>query len=115
MIPTLLDEAIAAIAAFENGTITQAGWERARATLAKLREAKVETSMAPALYEALDRVHEFHVGQPVQKRSGYQFPSVVVSAFWTLAGKPRYVVEAEDRNFAGMLHIFSGEQLEPRG
>ena len=54
------------------------------------------------------------VGQKVKKRSGYEYPGVIVSVFTTRAGAVRYVVEADDPSFAGMLHIFNGEQLVQR-
>ena len=50
----------------------------------------------------------------VEKVDGYHYPGVVVCAFDTLAGKRRYVVEADSEDFAGMLHIFSGAQLKNR-
>jgi len=45
----------------------------------------------------------------VGKVSGYEFPGTVVSVFFTLDGKRRYVVEHAISR--GMLHIFSGSQL----
>ena len=59
-------------------------------------------------------VHTFGVGDLVRKRAGYEYPGVVVSVFTTRAGAVRYVVEADHPAFAGMLHIFSEEQLERR-
>lgn len=50
----------------------------------------------------------------VAKVSGYPFPGVVAAAFLTLAGEVRYVVEADHPDFRGMLHIFSGAQIELR-
>lgn len=52
----------------------------------------------------------FSPGDPVRKIKGYEYPGSVVSAFHTLAGKARYVVESAVA--PGMLHIFNGEQLE---
>ena len=57
----------------------------------------------------------FKVGDLVRKRAGYEYPGIIVSVFMTRAGAVRYVVEADHPGFAGMLHIFNGEQLEPRG
>lgn len=54
---------------------------------------------------------KYHAGDKVCKPNGYPFDGVVVSSFYTLAGKPRYVVD----NGYGMLHIFNAEQLAPRG
>jgi hypothetical protein len=56
----------------------------------------------------------FEVGDLVRKRAGYEYPGIIVSAFTTRAGAVRYVVEADHPGFAGMLHIFNGDQLEPR-
>lgn len=54
----------------------------------------------------------FDVGTRVRKVGGsYQATGTVVSAFKTRAGKQRYVFEFDE--FAGMLHIFNHEQLEP--
>jgi hypothetical protein len=60
-----------------------------------------------------DDIH-FHIHQKVQKCNGYLFPGIVVSIFRTLDGQIRYVVEADDPQFRGMLHIFSDNQLEAR-
>ena len=54
----------------------------------------------------------FPVGTSVRKSKGYGFPGVVVSAFRTLAGKERYVVECTEPAVAGMLHVFNAGQLE---
>ena len=56
----------------------------------------------------------FKVGDLVRKRAGYEYPGIIVSVFTTRAGAVRHVVEADHPGFAGMLHIFNGEQLEPR-
>ena len=54
----------------------------------------------------------FEVGDRVRKVGGsYQANGTVVAAFKTRAGKQRYVFEFDE--FAGMLHIFNHEQLEP--
>jgi hypothetical protein len=54
----------------------------------------------------------FEVGDLVRKRSGYEYPGVIVAVFTTRAGQVRYVVEADHPSFSGMLHIFDGKQLE---
>ena len=54
------------------------------------------------------------VGDLVRKRAGYEYPGIIVSVFTTRAGAVRYVVEADHPGFAGTLHIFNGDQLEPR-
>ena len=54
------------------------------------------------------------VGDLVKKRTGYAYPGVIVSVFTTQAAAVRYVVEADHPDFAGMLHIFNGDQLELR-
>jgi hypothetical protein len=46
--------------------------------------------------------------------NGYEYPGIIVSVFTTRGGVVRYVVEADHPAFAGMLHIFNGDQLEPR-
>ena len=56
----------------------------------------------------------FKIGDRVRKRAGYEYPGIIVSVFTTRAGAVRYVVEADHPEFAGMLHIFNGDQLEPR-
>jgi len=54
----------------------------------------------------------FSVGDRARKVGGsYQANGTVVAAFKTLLGKQRYVFEFD--GFAGMLHIFNHEQLEP--
>ena len=54
------------------------------------------------------------VGDLVRKRAGYEYPGIIVSVFTTRAGAVRYVVEADHLGFAGLLHIFNRDQLEPR-
>lgn len=49
----------------------------------------------------------------VRKTTGYPFPGEVRAIFTTRAGLTRYVVEATGSDYAGMLHIFSPEQIEP--
>jgi len=56
----------------------------------------------------------FNVGDRVKKLSGYEYPGFIVSVFTNRAGAVRYVVEADHPAFSGMLHIFNGDQLEPR-
>lgn len=60
-----------------------------------------------------DELAEFlyAVGDSVKKRSGYEFPGIVVAAFHNCAGDVRYVVEATHSQFDGMLHIFNQDQL----
>lgn len=55
----------------------------------------------------------FREGQQVVKTQGYPFPGEIRAAFRTRAGKWRYVVEATGGGYAGMLHIFDGDRLEP--
>lgn len=54
---------------------------------------------------------EFDVGDRVRKVKGYHFPGVVVAVFKTQAQQTRYVVECTVPEVAGILHIYSGEQL----
>lgn len=54
---------------------------------------------------------EFSPGDLVEKASGYRYPGTIVGVVRTRAGAIRYVVEATHPDFAGMLHVFSGEQL----
>lgn len=69
--------------------------------------------------QAADRIEEllgekeaeaksFEVGDKVFKLKGYEFRGTVVMKGETLAGKVRYVVD----DGQGMLHIYSGSQLE---
>lgn len=53
----------------------------------------------------------FEVGDKVQKKAGYKWPGVVISKFWTLDDKLRYVVECTVPEVQGALHIYSPEQL----
>jgi len=50
---------------------------------------------------------DIEVGSKVFKMKGYKFPGVVVSKFKTLNGRTRYVVECTVPECAGMLHIYS--------
>jgi hypothetical protein len=59
-------------------------------------------------------VNTFHVGDRVQKVSGYRYPGIIVSIFITTNKELRYVVEADSTEFQGMLHIFNKDQLELR-
>lgn len=54
---------------------------------------------------------QFKVGDLVRKHSDYLFPGTVVSVFSTRSGATRYVVEADHPEFAGLLHIFTEDQL----
>ena len=56
-------------------------------------------------------VKRLPVGTPVRKAKGYGFPGVIVAVFATTAGNIRFVVEATGEEYAGMLHIFNGDQL----
>lgn len=51
------------------------------------------------------------VGDRVEKVSGYKFPGVIVSAFLTLAGELRFVVECTIPGCEGMLHIYAENNL----
>ena len=58
--------------------------------------------------------NKFKIGDAVIKKTGYQFPGIVVSAFETFShGHIRYVIESTSSDTAGMLHIFNESQLEP--
>lgn len=52
------------------------------------------------------------VGDYVRKLTGYEYPGVVVSVFQNTSGKTRLVVECLCRQVAGMLHIYSPENVE---
>lgn len=52
------------------------------------------------------------VGCKVKKKSGFSFSGTVVSYFFTLDGKPRFVVESTVTGAEGLLFIFNPEQLE---
>lgn len=56
----------------------------------------------------------YAVGTKVCKTSGYPFPGEVVAVFATRTGKTRYVVECTAPQVEGCLHIFNGDQIEPR-
>lgn len=53
---------------------------------------------------------KFAAGSYVWKPKGYPFEGTVVSAFQTMRGNYRYVVES--KLSPGLLHIFNGSQLE---
>lgn len=55
---------------------------------------------------------DIRAGHKVRKVKGYKFPGVVVSAFTTLAGEWRYVVECTAPEVSGMLHIYNRDQIE---
>lgn len=57
---------------------------------------------------------KFKIGDKVKKVKGYKWPGVVVSAFMTLEGKVRYVVECTVPEVEGALHIYSETQIERR-
>jgi hypothetical protein len=61
-----------------------------------------------------EKIAHHFLHQKVQKIKGYKYPGVIVSVFYTLDGKIRYVVEADHPSFRGMLHIFSDADLEER-
>lgn len=52
------------------------------------------------------------LGSTVQKVKGYKWPGIIVSAFYTKAGKLRYVVECTVPEVEGALHIYAPEQIE---
>ena len=54
----------------------------------------------------------FFEGDLVQKKKGYKFPGMIVSAYKTLGGDRRYVVECTAEGAAGCQHIFNGNQLD---
>lgn len=56
----------------------------------------------------------FKVGDKVEKVSGYKWPGVVVSVFYTLAGDRRVVVECTVEEIKGALHIYNEQQLTLR-
>jgi hypothetical protein len=58
-------------------------------------------------------MNDFAIYSYVKKRTGYKFPGMVMAKFYTRAGVLRYVVEAIDENYTGMLHIFNDSQLVP--
>ena len=56
---------------------------------------------------------KFKKDDPVRRaNSTYLFPGIVVAAYRTLGGEPRYVVECTAKAAAGLQHIFNGDQLE---
>lgn len=56
-------------------------------------------------------VKRLPIGTHVRKVKGYGFPGVIVAIFTTTTGNVRFVVEATGDDYAGMLHIFNGDQL----
>lgn len=66
------------------------------------------------LKDPKDYIAHHTVGQKVKKLVGYKYPGVIVSVFYTLEKRVRYVVEADHPDFVGMLHIFSDHDLEER-
>jgi hypothetical protein len=57
---------------------------------------------------------KFDVDDKVRKKSGYEFPGVIVSKFEKLDGSIRYVVESTVTEVEGILHIYSADDLEYR-
>jgi hypothetical protein len=55
---------------------------------------------------------KFKIGDLICKPKGYAFDGVIVSVFVTTKGEARVVAELKPGNGAGMLHIFSEDQLE---
>lgn len=55
--------------------------------------------------------HDFAVGDPAHKVSGYKWPGIIVADFETLAKKRRLVVECTVPEVDGALHIYSPEQI----
>lgn len=53
----------------------------------------------------------FNNGDEVEKKTGYKWPGIIVSIFYTLAGKKRYVVECTNPDVQGALHIYNEDQL----
>lgn len=53
----------------------------------------------------------FHIGDYVEKVSGYKWPGIVVSVFHTLSGERRVVVECTVPEVKGALHIYNEQQL----
>lgn len=53
----------------------------------------------------------FHLGDRVEKRSGYRWPGIIVSVFFNLQGEVRYVVECTTPEVRGALHIYNAGQL----
>lgn len=66
--------------------------------------------MKPEQATALKMAH-FKLGDQVEKRSGYKWPGVVVSAFLTMDAQVRYVVECTEPAVKGALHIYNASQL----
>lgn len=56
-------------------------------------------------------MNELKMHQKVIKCTGYLFPGVIVGIIEKLDGQRRYVVECTAKDAAGMLHIFSRDQL----
>lgn len=61
------------------------------------------------------RYPRFYDKQKVQKKTGYRYPGFIKQFIYRDDGTICYVVQADHPDFAGMLHIFSEEQLELRG
>lgn len=63
-------------------------------------------------FDKTEREEEFFIHNRVRKKKGYAFPGTVVAKFATLKGLTRYVVECEVPEVSGILHIYSGKDLE---
>jgi hypothetical protein len=74
------------------------------------RAERPDMSACPPIW-AYD-AHGAHLLRWVRKKSGYEFPGVVVAQFMTLAGEKRVVVECTVPEVAGVLHIFNPDQIE---
>jgi hypothetical protein len=85
------------------------GW-----TVHSIHEYDDTTSERAMVKDDRNPGREFKMLDKVQKRHGYKYPGIIVSVFWNLDRKIRYVVEADSDDFKGMLHIFKGEDLEER-
>lgn len=54
----------------------------------------------------------FQIGDKVKKVSGYRWPGEVVSVFRTCSGQWRVVVECQNPEVEGALHIYNLGQIE---
>lgn len=52
------------------------------------------------------------IGDKFKKLTGYRFEGVIVSIFTNTKGEERIVGELVGENGAGMLHIFSPNQIQ---
>lgn len=89
--------------------------ERGRSILVSdIRKARTALSAYHAVRKEQEGVNKFSVHDLVEKVSGYRFPGIVRIVGTTDAGEVRYVVEADNPDFKGMLHIFAEGQLIAR-